>query len=70
MNAKRATDPHNPVPRLAFTIREACIATGLGRTSLFQAIRDGKLQVRKAGRCNLILADDLRAFLHDLRVRP
>lgn len=51
------------------TIKDACAAAGIGRTSIFQAIREGKLQVRKAGRRNIVLTEDLRAFLHRLPVR-
>ena len=38
----------------------------IGRTSLFESMRDGKLKRRKHGRRTLVLAEDLRQFLEGL----
>jgi excisionase family DNA binding protein len=51
---------------LAYTISEACIVARAGRTSLYEAIRDGALIARKRGRKTLILADDLRDWIEHL----
>ena len=51
---------------LAFTIPDACKASGLGRTSLYYLIKSGHLRSRKHGSRTLILASDLRAFLEGL----
>jgi excisionase family DNA binding protein len=51
------------VEKLAYTPEEAAAATGLGRTSIFEAMRDGRLERRKAGARTLIPAASLRAFL-------
>jgi excisionase family DNA binding protein len=51
---------------LAFTISEACVVARAGRTSLYEAIRDGALIARKRGRKTLILADDLRNWIERL----
>ena len=47
----------------AHSIAEACALTGLGRDTVYTAIRDGHLVARKAGRRTLITDDDLRQFL-------
>ena len=50
----------------AYRIPEVCELTGLGRTSVYAAIKSGALIARRYGRCTLVLADDLAAFLRDL----
>ena len=45
------------------SIGEACAIAGIGRTSLYDAIRDGSLIARKLGKRTLILRRDLDAFL-------
>jgi len=47
----------------AFRITEVCRRTGLGRTTVYAAIKDGSLRARKCGRTTIVLADDLRAWL-------
>lgn len=47
-------------------ISEVCFRTGLGRTGIFAAIRDGKLIARKYRRRTLVLNEDLEAFLRAL----
>jgi excisionase family DNA binding protein len=50
----------------AHSIAEACALTGLGRDTIYSAIRDGKLVARKLGRRTLVTDDDLRQFLTGL----
>ena len=50
----------------AYSIAETCALTGLGRDSVYTAIRDGHLVARKFGRRTLITDDDLRQFLAGL----
>ena len=52
--------------RRAHTIAETCALTGLGRDSIYSAIRDGHLVARKLGRRTLVTDDDLRRFLAGL----
>ena len=52
--------------RRAHTILETCALTGLGRDTIYTAIRDGDLVARKLGRRTLITDDDLRQFLGGL----
>ena len=51
---------------LALTVSEACAAARIGRTVLYELIRDGKLPARKCGRRTIVLADDLRRWIESL----
>ncbi len=53
-------------PSEALTIPETCEETRLGRTKIYEAIREGLLIARKFGRKTLILRSDLRQFLNAL----
>jgi excisionase family DNA binding protein len=53
--------------QISYTISEAIRATGIGRTTLFEAMKTGELPARKLGVKNLILAADLEAYI---RSRP
>jgi excisionase family DNA binding protein len=52
--------------RRAHSITETCSLTGLGRDTIYAAIRSGKLIARKLGRRTLITNDDLHQFLTGL----
>ena len=51
------------VAPLAFSIAEVVDLTGIARTTLYAAIRDGDLRARKYRRRTIILASDLDEFL-------
>jgi excisionase family DNA binding protein len=51
---------------LAVTIAEAVRLTGLGRTTIYQAVSRGELVVRKYGGRSLILRHDLIDWLENL----
>lgn len=48
---------------ISYTIRQACEVTGLGRTSIYLACREGRLEQVKIGRRTLILARSLHQFI-------
>jgi excisionase family DNA binding protein len=55
----------------ALRIDQVCAQTGLGRTSVYNAIASGALTARKFGRATVVLASDLEAWLQALpAVRP
>lgn len=58
--------PIEDVGPQAFRICEVCKMTGLGRTTIYAAIKDGALVARKYGRRTIVLADDLTTFLSAL----
>lgn len=52
-----------PLKPLAFTIKQVCAQTNLSSTSIYDAIRTGKLPAYKFGRRTLVKAGDLNDFL-------
>lgn len=48
---------------LAFTISEACRVSGLGKTSIYRLVNEGKLELRKVGNRSLITARSLRHLI-------
>jgi hypothetical protein len=55
--------------RIAYAIEDVPSATGLTRTRIFQAIREGQLTARKLGRRTIIEATELRRFIETLPTR-
>lgn len=51
-------------PKLAYSIREACEASSLGRSTVYAHIAAGRLQFRKIGGRTVIPADSLHAFIN------
>tara|TARA_R110000803_G_scaffold208819_1_gene277811 strand:+ start:141 stop:323 length:183 start_codon:yes stop_codon:yes gene_type:complete len=52
--------------KLAYTIKEFCIATSIGRTKVYELIGGGKLLTVKLGSKTLIKADEAQRFLGEL----
>jgi excisionase family DNA binding protein len=53
-----------PTEPLAVGITDAIRLSGVGRSTIFDEIKAGRLKARKAGRRTLILRDDLKAWLN------
>lgn len=51
---------------IAVTIPDAVKATGMSRTSIYEALKRGDISARKAGRRTLISFSDLQAYLASL----
>lgn len=62
-SARDVYDESDAVVTLALKIEDVCRATGLGRTTIYGAIKAGDLVARKYGRRTIILATDLASFL-------
>jgi excisionase family DNA binding protein len=55
------------IPRMALTPEELAESTGVGRTTIFEAIRNSELTARKAGnRTTLIECEEARRWLRSL----
>lgn len=52
--------------QFTYSIAEAVILTGIGRSKLYQLINAGALSARKVGKRTIILREDLEAFLKSL----
>lgn len=50
-------------PKLSYSIREACEATSIGRTSMFAHIAAGRLRVVRIGGRTIIPAEALHALI-------
>lgn len=55
--------PTITAPQKAFRVADLVRSGPLGRTSIFEAIRTGKLRAKKFGSATFVLADDWAAFL-------
>ena len=51
-----------------FSVAEACVVAGIGRTKIYESIESGRLKARKIGKRTIILRSDLQEFLQSLPV--
>jgi excisionase family DNA binding protein len=59
--------PHDlNLTKIAYSVNELLAILPLGRTSLYDAIKKGKLRATKFGKKTLFLAPDIAAFLAGL----
>ena len=56
--------------KLALSISDVVDLSGIGRTSIFEEIRVGRLIARKCGRRTVVLRDDMLKWLDSLPVSP
>jgi excisionase family DNA binding protein len=56
-------DQSNRNVKIAYQINEAVLASGLGRTTIYDEIKQGRLKAIKVAGRRLILREDLEAFL-------
>ena len=52
--------------QLTYSIPDVSAKTGLGKTTVYKAISEGRLKARKLGNRTLILASELESFLASL----
>lgn len=53
-------------PAVARSPDQVAKVVGVGRTKIFEAIKEGKLRARKLGRRTIVTDEDLRAWLASL----
>ena len=51
---------------IGMSIEDLVAASGLGRTSIYAQIREGRLVARKCGKRTIILSSDAEAWLKNL----
>jgi excisionase family DNA binding protein len=68
--AKRDAPFRLAVEKLGLTVPEAAALSSLGQTSVYKAIREGRLRVRKYGTRTIITRADLMSFLENLPDGP
>ena len=56
------TENHDP-PKIAYSIKEACKASSLGRTTIYSHIAAGRLRANRIGGRTVIPADSLHALI-------
>ena len=57
--------PADQLQPLAYSVKEACKATSLGKTYLYHLIKEGRLEVRKIGNRTIIPAASLHALIEE-----
>ncbi len=55
--------PSDDIPKLGYSIREACQASSLGRTTLYAHIAAGRLRAVRIGGRTIIPAESLHALI-------
>jgi excisionase family DNA binding protein len=69
MNSIHPGTTGRAIPRLGLSPDEAATAAAVSRTRIFEAIRDGTLSARKAGKSTVIEPDELRRWIRSLPTR-
>lgn len=52
----------------AFSIEQLCQWSSVGRSTIYEEIREGRLQIRKVGRRTIVLREDAERWLSSLPV--
>ena len=60
------TETNDP-PKIAYSIKEACKASSLGRTTIYSHIAAGRLLARRIGGIVLVTAEMLGQDIHSVR---
>lgn len=50
---------------LSVSIKQACACIGIGRTKLYQLIKEGKIEVTRLGRRTLVRTDSIIALVSE-----
>ncbi|MEL7454668.1 MAG: excisionase family DNA-binding protein [Pseudomonadota bacterium] len=56
-------NPNIESPKLAYSVREACTVSSLGRSTIYTHLAAGRLRSTRVGGRRLILADSLHALI-------
>jgi len=58
--------PREVARSLAFSVKEACEFSSLGRTTIYKYLKDGLIPAHKCGRRTIFLRDELEQALKSL----
>ena len=53
----------NSLPKIAYSVREACQVSSLGRTTIYAHISANRLKAKRIGGRTIILAESLHALI-------
>lgn len=62
IDSQRGDEMNSSVPKICYRINEACHALGIGRTTLYALVRDGKLRLIRIGGRSLVPRSELERF--------
>ena len=65
----RPTHPQ-PIPPVLLTVADAARALAIGRTTMYELIRDGSIPVMHIGRSTRVPVDAIRAFACQQQAAP
>jgi len=63
---KQSTSKKRRMSRIAYSVPDAAKHSGIGRTSIYEALRAGSLKAKKMNNRTIILRSDLLTFLRSL----
>ena len=64
MSSSEAESPPR-LPPLSVSVREACRLIGVGNTTLWAMIKDGRIRTTRVGRRRLVIYESLSALFAD-----
>jgi len=67
---KREPVLESTMEKLGLTVPEAAELCSLGQTSIYKAVREGRLRIRKYGTRTIIMRAELASFLENLPLKP
>ena len=69
MNSIQPNVTGRAIPRVGLSPDEAAVSAAVSRTRIFEAIREGALLARKAGKSTVIELEELRRWIRSLPPR-
>ena len=60
------TENDKQTGKLLFSVKEFCEMVGIGRTTLYQEVKAGRIKAKKMGRSTLIPKSELEGFIEEV----
>lgn len=61
-----STENDKTTGKLLFSVKEFCQMVGIGRTTFYQELKNGRIRAKKLGRSTLIPKSELERFIKEL----